>query len=30
VQWRAGEQARITARPDRVYLFDVDSGERIR
>ena len=24
------EQARITARPDRVYLFDVDSGERIR
>ena len=30
VQWRAGEQARITGRPDRVYLFDVDSGERIR
>jgi len=30
VQWRTGEQARITGRPDRVYLFDVDSGERIR
>ena len=30
VQWRAGGQARITARPDRVYLFDVESGERIR
>jgi hypothetical protein len=30
VQWRTGEQAHITARPDRVYLFDVDSGERIR
>jgi ABC-type sugar transport system ATPase subunit len=30
VHWRSGEQARITGRPDRVYLFDVDSGERIR
>jgi multiple sugar transport system ATP-binding protein len=30
VQWRTGDQARITSRPDRVYLFDVDSGERIR
>jgi ABC-type sugar transport system ATPase subunit len=30
VQWRTGESVRVTARPDRVYLFDVDSGERIR
>jgi ABC-type sugar transport system ATPase subunit len=30
VAWRAGESVRVTARPDRVYLFDVESGERIR
>jgi multiple sugar transport system ATP-binding protein len=30
VQWHHGSQVRITARPDRVYLFDIDGGERIR
>src|SRR6266540_6610101 len=31
VPWRHGDTVRITAaRPDRVYLFDPESGERVR
>ncbi|GAA0806115.1 ABC transporter ATP-binding protein [Spirilliplanes yamanashiensis] len=30
VHWRRGDIRRIAARPDRVYLFDTDSGGRIR
>lgn len=29
VTWRRGDTARITARADRVYLFDPDTGTRI-
>ncbi len=28
--WTSGEKVRITAPPDRVYLFDPDTGERVR
>ncbi|GGK91435.1 ABC transporter ATP-binding protein [Mangrovihabitans endophyticus] len=30
VRWRRGETRRIAARPDRVYLFDTETGTRIR
>jgi ABC-type sugar transport system ATPase subunit len=30
LRWRRGENRRIAARPDRVYLFDTDTGGRIR
>jgi ABC-type sugar transport system ATPase subunit len=28
--WHRGETVRLTARPERVYLFDTETGERVR
>jgi ABC-type sugar transport system ATPase subunit len=30
VRWRRGDERRVAARPDRVYLFDIETGSRIR
>jgi hypothetical protein len=30
VHWRHGETRQIAARSDRVYLFDTDTGARLR
>lgn len=30
VRWRAGDTERISVRPDRVYIFDTESGQRLR
>ena len=30
VGWHRGDQVRVTAAPERVYLFDTDTGNRVR